>query len=522
LVYDSKRDRLLMFGGYNVTFETTTWALTGSTWSQLASAAAPTTSLPDMIYDAARDRTVLFDGNTATPETWEHDGTSWRKITPVQSAAAFTEVSGAYDPIRRRMLIIGSSFAVPVPETWEYDGATWTKYGVANPVKRFDGRLVYDEAGGRVVMFGGADLADSSATRIYNDTWELRGTAWTELQPSRRPAARLLHALGYDAKRGRVVMFGGAGAAAYSDTWELVGSEWAQIVTPDAPTPRLAPALVYDRARSKMLLFGGSSAQLLADTWVYDGVNWTELAPMTQPPARAYAAIAYDLARDRVVMFGGIDTLDAFGSQTILGDTWEWDGTDWIEIQPATRPPPRYAATMAYDSWRRRIVMHGGFAGVTVGETWEYDGTTWTQRFLLPSPDARAGAGMAFDPVNSRHVVFGGDQNGTVFADTWALQTPQLAAREACSAGVDYDRDGAAGCADDECWPVCAPGCPPQSSIAACTGATRCGDGTCTAIEDCRSCPQDCVPGIACSIVCGDHFCDATETLASCPGDCTP
>ena len=105
--------------------------------------------------------------------------------------------------------------------------------------------------------------------------------------------------------------------------------------------------------------------------------------------------------------------------------------------------------------------------------------------------------------------------------DTWTLGFTQLVAGEACSSGIDYDRDGKVGCADDECWSVCKPACPPESTAASCLASPACGDGICTLVEDCRSCPADCATATtACPLTCGDFFCDPTETLASCPGDC--
>jgi len=88
---------------------------------------------------------------------------------------------------------------------------------------------------------------------------------------------------------------------------------------------------------------------------------------------------------------------------------------------------------------------------------------------------------------------------------------------EACtSAQLDYDNDGLAGCADDDCWSVCTPLCPPGAT---CPGsAPRCGDGTCNPNEDCNLCPADC--GACAGGKCGDFHCDGTETHATCPNDC--
>ena len=63
--------------------------------------------------------------------------------------------------------------------------------------------------------------------------------------------------------------------------------------------------------------------------------------------------MAYDAARQRVVLFGG------FGGGH-LGDTWEWNGTNWTQLTPSTSPTARNAHAMAYDAARQRVVLLGG------------------------------------------------------------------------------------------------------------------------------------------------------------------
>ena len=111
--------------------------------------------------------------------------------------------------------------------------------------------------------------------------------------------------------------------------------------------------------------------------------------------------------------------------------------------------------------------------------------------------------------------MFGGGASGQPLADTWTYRW-EGDPEEACRSGFDLDGDGDIGCADDDCWPVCAPLCPPGASCPA--TAPACGDGVCDAVEGCRACPDDC--GTCAS--CGDTFCDPGETIATCPGDCTP
>src|SRR5262249_14262812 len=118
-------------------------------------------------------------------------------------------------------------------------------------------------------------------------------------------------------------------------------------------------------------------------------------------------AMAYDSNRNRVVLFGGSDSFATTFFQGVpsLDDTWEWDGTDWVQRLPAHRPPARLYAQMAFDSRRGVVVLHGGLNYPSyplqqekLSDTWEWDGTTWTERTETPAPPAAAPyESMAYD-----------------------------------------------------------------------------------------------------------------------------
>ena len=100
------------------------------------------------------------------------------------------------------------------------------------------------------------------------------------------------------------------------------------------------------------------------------GLNWTRQAPASSPPARANAAIAYDAATGTVVLFGGR------GANGPFGDTWTWDGSTWKKQNPAAHPSARVSAAMAYDAATGNVVLFGGvgIAGGSVpsGDTWTW------------------------------------------------------------------------------------------------------------------------------------------------------
>ncbi|TMD40340.1 MAG: hypothetical protein E6I88_09940 [Chloroflexi bacterium] len=73
-------------------------------------------------------------------------------------------------------------------------------------------------------------------------------------------------------------------------------------------------------------------------------------------------------------------------------------------------PIGRWAAAAAYDETRHNLVLFGGLAGQTLlDDTWTWNGSTWTQRQgLTISPPARHGAAIAYDEVNRQVILFGG------------------------------------------------------------------------------------------------------------------
>ncbi len=110
----------------------------------------------------------------------------------------------------------------------------------------------------------------------------------------------------------------------------------------------LAPLLIFGTLIGTLgLTTSPASAQSPSPTW-------TELSPATSPPIREGASMAYDAAGVNLVLFGG------FNGTSLLGDTWTWNGTTWTKASPATSPTPRSYASMAYDLGTSQLVLFGG------------------------------------------------------------------------------------------------------------------------------------------------------------------
>lgn len=220
----------------------------------------------------------------------------------------------------------------------------------------------------------------------------------------------LKHSAAWDPARSRTVLFDGLA----TDVLEWDGTNW-HVSSAPGPVYRYGFALAHDSARRMTVLFGGGKSTRFGptehdDTWEWDGSQWLQRSPAVKPPARWDHAMAYDAARGVVVLFGG--SLLYGGSFT---DTWEWDGTNWSNRTPATSPPAGDAA-MTYDAVRRRTVLF------TDDSTWAWDGVSWQQLATPVTPGVRFGHQLAHDPIRGRTVLFGGFSPSLgLVNDTWEL-----------------------------------------------------------------------------------------------------
>jgi galactose oxidase-like protein len=233
----------------------------------------------------------------------------------------------------------------------------WTQQSpAASPAGLYGWTMVYDAATGNVVLFGGVGVHHN----LLGQTWIWNGSDWIKQSPVHHPVA-IDVSMAYDAATGNVVLFGGlgTGGASLNGTWVWNGSDWIKRSPAVSPPPRWDASMDYDAATGNVVLSGGAfEGVILGDTWIWDGSDWIEQSPVTSPPARYYASMAYDAATGNVVLFGGIHSPN---NTFVRDDTWVWDGSNWTEQDPATHPPARASAAMAYDAATGNVVLFGGY-----------------------------------------------------------------------------------------------------------------------------------------------------------------
>jgi N-acetylneuraminic acid mutarotase len=235
VVYDSRSEKVILFGGGRETLLNDTWAYDPSvnTWTELdpAGDVPSPRSGHSMVYDSRSGRLLLFggcDGNRVFGDTWGYDpsANAWGKLEPTgESPPGRVQHSMVYDLRSSKVILFGGMTTEGAgDDTWAYDPTanTWTELHPAgnSPPPRSGHSMVYDSRSDRVILFGGWN---SGSPGVLNDTWayEAAANTWTELSPGGNlPAARGGHAMVYESVSGKVVLFGGRGSSRLLfDTW---------------------------------------------------------------------------------------------------------------------------------------------------------------------------------------------------------------------------------------------------------------------------------------------------------------
>ena len=256
--------------------------------------------------------------------------------------------------------------------------------------------------------------------------------AWTEPYTADAPSARRYFAMAYDAVRDVTVLYGGDDGDynAFDDTWEWDGTNWTEMSPVDFPSNPYGAAIsmAWHAGTSKIIMFYSFDTPSTTDqTWEWDGTNWTLLSPATDPYPDSGAAW-YSMASapgGNVLLWGG-NTTSGLSNQTAT-----WDGTDWVVASPGTSPTADWLCPMAYDPTLDLTVL------LTLdGNIWTWDGTDWANVGTGTAYN-QGMASLAWHSNLGKLVLFGGytapslsDQEtvgftGTAFSDLPVVATPQ-------------------------------------------------------------------------------------------------
>ena len=434
MIYDPLRNRLLLFGGAdeNQNPYNDVWALPlgGTlTWTQLT----PTGGPPDprsgafAAYDRAADQMVVFGGD-GNSDTWllKLSSLTWVQLENGTSAPHVASRQPTTLDLRRHRLVTASmQYPANLPYSLDLTSPTptWTAMTVTGsaPYGLWQTGAVYDSAGDRMIIPGGRSGC-CEIDSVFSLTFGAPNH-WLNISGSPRPGARYGQVVLWDTPRARVLVAAGRGCQFYRDIWEMptTGSpNWVLIPAAEGtPASRFGHVAMVDAKRSRMLLFGGGDCDTtLHDTWslsLGDVPAWSPFPTAGSPPARSFGGVAVlDSLRDRIVFFGGSESDTATDRifQLSLAGTPTWSEL----LPPLPHPAARHHHTGVLDSRRNRMVIFGGLDRTTYtyfGDVWAFDLVTdhWSQ--LAPAgtlPGNRYGHAAAFDPTRNRMLMLGGNE----------------------------------------------------------------------------------------------------------------
>lgn len=265
----------------------------------------------------------------------------------------------------------------------------------------------------QALLFGG----QGGPTGYLSDTWSWKAGCWTQLNPATNPPPLHNLAAAYDVVRSTLVLWGQhyISNGWVAETWLWHGQDWHKS---SASTPQgYNAAAAFDPNMGRAVLFDS----WLNEMWSWDGAQWNKMSPAHEPGARQGARMVLDPATKSLLLFGGVVR---YPTIQYLSDTWLWNGTDWIRVNPGQSPPGRDDSTITSFAAANQVLLFGGLNGAVLDDAWAWDGKTWTP---IASFGVSEGAG-AID-TGSRVIVFGGWSEGQFTSATrswdgasWATQ----------------------------------------------------------------------------------------------------
>ncbi|MDB4980834.1 MAG: uncharacterized protein JWM82_1586 [Myxococcales bacterium] len=286
IAFDSKAGKLMLFGGYSnvdglYKQDTWQWSGTDQNWTNKTNANAkpPARRGGMMVYDSKRDQLILFGGYGSTyfqdVWTWSSTTPNWTQqtISGTQPAATYNNQM-FYDVARDKVILFENYYTI-----WELDPATfkWTQRlntttGIPTSfTQRGYYEVTFDTDRSKLLFVGGYGYDPTLGTVYDADVWEWDTTTglYTERPTAvgvTQPPGRRAHGVSYDSARRVVVMFGGyvqvTGKTGDSDDsweWDGISGKWSETTPPGVrPLPRENHLQIFDSVRATTLIFGGS------------------------------------------------------------------------------------------------------------------------------------------------------------------------------------------------------------------------------------------------------------------------
>jgi hypothetical protein len=296
--------------------------------------------LERVAYDTKRDRLIVFGGSAFLDGKLRYDSavhewdvkTGWSSSTPPLAPHPRNGGALVYHARLKETVLIGGVYEDNkgyqiLFDVWLWNGKRWKKNNMLCPVKEPEG--VYDPTTGKILVLGEVTnkdkLIDEGARQF--ELWSFDGADW-QRESQDVPVADGFSQLAFNHHRQTLLL-------PVSENGTLVMYEWNKAgwtkksVTTMAPTARTRFMFAYDAARQVAYLHGGRTDQkeFLNDLWQWNGSQWTNITPAEALGKKASARMVY--GKKEMVEYGG--ALDENGKTTTTNEIWMLRGGQWVK-----------------------------------------------------------------------------------------------------------------------------------------------------------------------------------------------
>jgi hypothetical protein len=386
------------------------------------------------IYDEAADRMLIFGGGANDVWTLPLSGTNANRWAQLETtgqkpplhpygSSMFAD-SAIYDPETQRMIVVAGtrpSTSAPVEKVniWQLTLSgtpTWSELVGQGPSPGSEiqsGRAVYDPAGRRMIILGGA-LQSSGVWALSLDG----DPTWSRLANSpetRGGAFYTEHSLVLDAQENRLILFGGH--PRLKELWSLSLStgRWTLLDDGNHWTGSYGVTTLFDTAKRRILVSGGDQGRELAGFELDTGI-WSSV------PAerRIGAAAIIDRPRNRALFFGGSNSGIYQDNTTTALDL---ETMSWSVFLPPTKTLDLLIGErqLVYDSVKGSVIAYGGHSESATSEHRLGTEDMWTVTDAGETPRLALSPGI-YDPLGKAIVAFG-SHHYTLPIQTWTLSS---------------------------------------------------------------------------------------------------
>ena len=281
-------------------------------------------------------------------------GTSQMSDWQLGAATAYDRATGQV--VLYGGLVWGEACGCTGGGTWVLEGQDFVRV-LPDATSVYGAHLVYDDATGQLLRFGGVVGPDQEGT---DETALWTGTTWQILHPAHVPPTRQADAAAYDATTGQLIRYGGWDPVTkepLADTWSWTGQDWVQITPKTSAGPLRGASMAYDYATAQLVLFGGmdGSGALINQTWVWFRGSWVakKAAPATLTP-RTNTAMAYDPRTGLLELWGG--QTQVAPTAVASNQLWKWTGSSW-SLQESVGPDDADMPSLVFDGAHMRMLL---------------------------------------------------------------------------------------------------------------------------------------------------------------------